>query len=296
LEKKMSIATESIVDSVRSAFGFEVEKFPLAGPDGLHTPWYGLFRSDNGGVVGNGSVSSKYVPHTTEDVIALVDAASVVFEGVADVDCYFRDGHYVVIQPTKEQRFQIHQADSVFPRIMIRAGYDGKAFKASIGSFRDLCSNLHIMRKVSGVTVSIRHSSNLRDHMKSLIDQFQQLQTGWDSVTNAIQRMEANRVSMVNFLDAIYGKPDPDSKRSVTEHQNRTEAIFKRLQRETTARGETIGADFTVSGWLAFNAVQGFIQHETTRKGRNKGSDGAGLLLSLNDANVLKAEELALAV
>lgn len=292
----MSVATESIVDSVRSAFAFEVEKFPLAGPDGLHTPWYGLFRSDNGGVVGNGSVTSKYVPHTTEDIIALVDAASVVFGGVASVDCYFRDGHYVVIQPTKEQRLELCKADSVFPRLMIRAGYDGKAAKISIGSWRDLCANLHIMRSVHSSTVSIRHSSNLRTHMDALIADFQRLEKGWDSVTNAIQRMEANRVSMVNFLDAIYGKPDPDSKRSVTEHQNRTEAIFKRLQREAAARGETIGADFTVSGWLAFNAVQGFIQHDTTRKGRNKGTDGAGLLLSLNDANVHKAEQLALAV
>jgi hypothetical protein len=200
-----------------------------------------------------------------------------------------------VIEPTKEQRLEVFKSDSVFPRVMIRAGYDGKAAKISMGSWRDLCANLHVMRTVSSVTVSIRHSSNLRSHMDSLIADFQRLEKGWDSVTAVIQQMEANRVSMVDFLDAIYGKPDTDSKRAVTEHQNRTEAIFKRLQRELVARGETLGSDFMVSGWLAFNAVQGYIQHDTTRKGRNKGADGVGLLLSLNDANVLKAEQLALA-
>ena len=82
----------------------------------------------------------------------------------------------------------------------------------------------------------------------------------------------------------------------MTEHTNRTEAIFKRLQREVTLRGETMSSDFNVSGWLAFNAVQGYIQHDTTRKGRNKVSDGSNLILSLSDTKVAHAEQLALAV
>ena len=67
----MSIVKAS--DSVKAAFDFSVDKFPLAGPDGMTTPWYGLFRSDNGRVVGNGSVTDRYVPHSSDDVMALTE-------------------------------------------------------------------------------------------------------------------------------------------------------------------------------------------------------------------------------
>lgn len=293
----MSVASETIVDRVRSAFNFSVDKFPLSGPDGMRTPWYALFRSDTDSAIGNGSVTAKYVPHTTEDVIALCDAASVAFDGIAEVDCYFRDGHYVVIEPTKADRLSVFgEVDNVWPRVIIRAGYDGKAFKASVGYYRDMCRNLHIVRSVRSSQVSIRHSGSLRSRMDDLIAQFSMIRKGWSSVGEAIARMERNRVSMVNFLETLYGKPDPDSKRAVTEHTNRTEAIFKRLQREANLRGETIGDDFTVSGWLAFNAVQGYIQHDATRKGRNRETQGASVILSLNDQTVFDAEHLALSV
>ena len=45
--------TANAIESVREAFDFTVEKFPLSGPDGLKTPFYGLFRSDNSKLVGN---------------------------------------------------------------------------------------------------------------------------------------------------------------------------------------------------------------------------------------------------
>ncbi len=286
------------VNTVRESFAFSVDKMPLSGPDGLRTPWYALFRSDTGTVVGNGSVTSKYVPHTTEDVVTLCEAASVAFDGIADVDCYFRDGHYVLIQPSKEQRLAVFgTADNIWPRVMIRAGYDGKAFKASIGWWRDQCKNMHITRQVRDNTVAIRHNGNLRSRMDELIEQFGQLKNSWASLENLVRTMESNRVNMVNFLDAIYGKPDESSKRAVTEHKNRTEAIFKRLQREIAATGrDPLGDSFEVSGWLAFNAIQGYVQHDTTRKGRNKNSDGAGLILALDNADVQLAEQLALAV
>jgi hypothetical protein len=292
-----TVSAPSTLDTVRDRFNFSIEKFPLGGPDGLRTPWYGLFRSDTNEVVGGGSVTAKYVPHTTDDVLALCEAASTVFEGVGEVNCYFRDGHYVFVQPSVEQRKEVFgTADNVWPRLMISAGYDGKAFKASIGYYRDLCRNMHIIRAARETTVSIRHTCHLRSRMDELIGNFQTLQGSWKNVGIMIDRMENNRVSMVNFLDALYGKPDEASKRSMTEHRNRTEAIFRRLQNEVSRTGrDPIGSDFTVSGWMAFNAVQGYIQHEKTLKGRNKNAEGFNILRSLSDTVVQRAEELALA-
>lgn len=292
-----SVSTTSTTDVVRESFNFTVDKFPLSGPDGLRTPWYALFRSDTNQAVGKGSITSRYVPHTTEDVVAIRDAVETAFDGIADIKCYFRDGHYFVAEPTKQQRLEIFGTDTVWPRVVVSAPYDGKAFKASVATYRDMCRNLHIMRATGkATTVSIRHTRGLREHMDELIQQFSQLRSGWDSLVTTIRRMAENQVQMVDFLDQIYGRPDEKSKRSITEHENRTKAIFKRLQNEAAKCGQTIGDDFKVNGWLAFNAVQGYIQHTVTRKGKNKGSADSKLLLSLTDPKVYEAEALALAV
>ena len=45
------------LDVIKSEFDFEVNKFPLSGPDNMKTPFYGLFRSDDMSAIGGGSVS-----------------------------------------------------------------------------------------------------------------------------------------------------------------------------------------------------------------------------------------------
>ena len=67
----MQVLSNEVSTKVSEAFNFTVDKFPLSGPDGMRTPWYALFRSDTESVVGNGSVTSRYVPHQTDDVLAL---------------------------------------------------------------------------------------------------------------------------------------------------------------------------------------------------------------------------------
>lgn len=296
-----SFASPSILDRVQNEFNFTVDKFPLSGPDGLRTPWYGMFRSDNNEVVGSGSVTSRYCPHQTDDILALVEAASSVFEGVYNVECYFRDGHYVAIEPTKAERYAIFgTADNVFPRVVIRAGYDGRAFNAAMGYYRDACRNLAIMKQVAGTVVSIRHTSGLRTKMNSLINSFNLLRESWSTLTNTIGRLESSRVSLADFLRGVYGEPEADSGRAATIHRNRTEAIFNRVidERLRTGRGE-IGPDFMVSGWEAFNAVQGFVQHEATRKSSARGAAANGfgrIIAAANDAAVQRAERLALSL
>ena len=151
-----NIQSADVSASVRSDFNFDVEKYPLSavmGTEVLPTDQYGLFRSDTGYLNGVKSVSPRYVPHTTDDVCALVDAAGEAFDGEIACDTHFRNGHYVSIAPTAEQRrsiFKDRDTDNVWPRVMINAGYDGKAFTATMGYFRDACSNLAMMRMKEG--------------------------------------------------------------------------------------------------------------------------------------------------
>jgi hypothetical protein len=302
-----NIQSQDVSASVREAFNFNVEKYPLSavmGTEVLPTDQYGLFRDDTGYLKGVKSVSPRYVPHTTDDVCALVDAAGEAFDGEIACNTHFRNGHYVSIEPTAEQRTAIYNetdSDNIFPRIIINAGYDGKAFSATMGYFRDACSNLAMMRRVSGTTVSIRHTSGLRGHMNDLIATFNTLKDSWGNLTTVIRSLESTDVRMADFLNEIYGQPTPEaialaatgqSVRAVTTHQNRTEAIWKRLNRERVTTGRPQMTN-TVSAWEAYNAVQGFVQHDAQAKQGFKGSFDR-ILRASNDANVRKAEKLVL--
>jgi len=291
-----TISSDQVSSKVRDAFNFSVDKFPLSGPDGMSTPWYALFRSDDSKVVGNGSVTDRYVPHTTDDVCTLVDAAGEAFDGNIDVKCHFRNGHYVDIKPTKADRLKVYgERDNVWPRVILQAGYDGKAFRATMGYYRDACKNLSMMSQVNGTSVAIRHTSGLRGHMDSLIQTFNTLKDGWKNLTDVITNLQSRDVQMVDFLNAIYPQPAEDaSKRAATVHRERTESIFRRLQRERFDTGRpTIGTDLKVSAWEAYNAVQGFVQHDAQSKTGFK-SDFDRILRASRDANVKHAERLVL--
>ena len=302
-----NIQAQDISASVREAFSFDVEKYPLSaimGTEVLPTDQYGLFRSDTGYLKGVKSVSPRYVPHTTDDVCALVDAAGEAFDGEIACKTHFRNGHYVSIQPTNAQRLAIYKdadTDNVFPRIVINAGYDGKAFSATMGYFRDACSNLAMMRMVEGTNVSIRHTSGLRGHMNELIATFNTLKNSWGNLTNIIQRLESTDVRMTDFLNEIYGQPTAEqlalaatgqAVRAVTTHQNRPEAIWKRLNRERNLTGRPQLTN-TVSAWEAYNAVQGFVQHDAQAKEGFKGEFDR-ILRASNSKEVRAAEKLAL--
>ena len=132
--------------------------------------------------------------------------------------------------------------------------------------------------------------------MDELVNDFAQLGKGWEAVQAAVVRMESREVVLTDFLKEVYGDPDSDSKRAVTVHKNRTEAIVRRLLGEQVRSGRPqMGGDFRVSAWEAFNAVQGYVQHEATRK-NGFNSDMDRLILANKDTAVHRAEVLALSV
>lgn len=288
---------DTIGTKIRAAFPFEIEKSPLLGPQGQGTPYYGLFRQDTGVAVGYGSVSERYEPHTTDDVVAVCEAAAVAFDGAAEVKTHFSSGHHVVIQPTRQHRLSVYGGrDSVWLRLVLDAGLGGRqSFKFSLATYRDMCRNLAILRQATGTTVSIQHTSSLRHEMDALVAQLSLLREGWQSVEEVISRMESNQVRLADFLTSLYGEPDRDEPRAVTIHKNRTEAIVRRLLNERAIAGRpALGEDFIVTGWEAFNAVQGFVQHDASRVGNP--SSVARALRALHDPRVAAAERLALAV
>ena len=114
----MNVKFNEIAETVRNAFDFEVMKLPLSGADNHYTPWYGLFRDDTGDYVGSGSISERYVPHTSDDVCALVEAAANIFDGEVNFNAISRMGiMYQSLQLTTIVLLLWVQTINVSPRI-----------------------------------------------------------------------------------------------------------------------------------------------------------------------------------
>jgi hypothetical protein len=300
-----TVSASEISASVRSDFNFEVDKFPLFGPDNIKTDQYGLFRSDTGYISGVKSVSPRYIPHTTDDVCALVEAASDAFNNEVECTTHWHQGHYVSVAPTRAERKEIFGTnDNIFPRIIIRAGYDGQAFSGTMGYYRDACKNIAIMRSVSETTVSIRHTSGLRSAMSELVSTFGKLSKGWEHLKEVAAELQTREVRMIEFLDQIYGRPTPEqlalaatgqSVRGVTVHENRTRAIWTRLNRERSMTGRPTMVGDKVSAWEAFNAIQGYVQHDAQSKEGFKG-EFSRILRAANDSSVREAERIVMAL
>ena len=292
-----TLTTDTALETVQNTFNFSVDKFPLYGPDNMQTPHFGLFRSDNSECVGK-TVSARYVPHNTDDILAITEAAAEAFDGDTNVRCHFRNGHFVQFAPSNEDRrdmFNVAGGDNIFPRFMVNGGYDGRGFKAEIGFFRDMCLNLSMMKSVESFSRSIRHTSGLRSQMTDLIGAFSMLKESWCDLTAMIKQMSQQTVDMRDFLCEIYPEPVEDAgKRGVTVHKNRTELILKRLSGEM--RRSNVDFDLrNPNAWLAYNAVQGYEQHDATRR-KSFNNDFDRVLKAGNSQAVYKAEKLALAL
>jgi hypothetical protein len=288
----MDIETSGIADKVREFFPV-VSKCRLHGPDGLKTHYYGLFRMDCGKAIGSGSVSGTYTPHSSEDIVALCSAAEGVFGEMADVELTFRDGHYVSIAPTRQQRLAVFGTDTVWPRIIITARY-GECFRASVGLYRDCCRNLHVMHSVQGTTVTFRHTSSLRSKMDDLIADFGCLRGGWDALSAQIRTMAQTQLDTADFLNRLYPLKPTASANAETRHRRRTEAIIRRVARERLAVGREPTDLGSATAWELWNAAGGYIQHQKPRRGFTTNFDRA--VLAIEDADLRRAEALAMAV
>ena len=257
---------DNVLETVADSFDFSVDKHPMVGlvrGQLLETNQYGLFRSDNSEHVGR--VCAKgYVPHTTDDVLALTEAACNVFEGDVAVRTHFDHGHYVDITPSDENRIAVFKGqDSVFPRFMINGSYNGRGFSATLGYYRDLCKNLAMMRKVSQNShVSIRHSSNLRSRMDSLIETFSTLKEEWQTMSGLIAELTEIPLNVESFMRSVYPEPEGSS----TEYENKISKVLMRLAVESNRLNLPDPlATREASAWMLWNAVQGYEQHDSIR-------------------------------
>lgn len=282
----------SIADQIRDAFPFEVNRFPLLGPDHMATPYYGLFRSDNGVCVGR-AVSAKYHPHTLDQVINLAEAAAQAFVTPATVDCTWRGStHYVVVDPGIDFRRSILGNDTVFPRLIVDAGHKDSAFHVTLGYYRDLCDNLSMLESVDSVRVSIPHLATMEAEVEDLVERCRDVAGRWGSMVDLMKAMADKQIDIQSYLAEVLPRPKT-SRRSEKYHYDRINAIVQRANEERERLGIPKGSDNKFSGWLLYNSVQGHMQHDQRRVGEPVGLARASM--TWDSSIVRRAERLALA-
>ena len=286
----------SILDQVRSEFNFEVVKRPLVGSLGsesVDTAWFGCFRNDSWRPVGPGSVKEGYCPHTTDDVVTLVEAAIGAFDrGVTNVVTDFNDGHFVKIMPSRETMKLIAGEDVVYPCLLVQAGYGGGgSFKCTLGLERPLCSNMEIFETVKSIKFCHKHTRNLRSRISYLRESFAGLNEGWVNVGKAIDRAAATKVSIKEMVLAVYGEPS-NTDRSRTMHMNRMESIVERLfnERHRGNYSQDVTDEDEANAWEMYNAIQGYQQHNAIQRGKR--SELQRAILANNSPAVKTAERL----
>lgn len=293
----MSIAfANNVEEKIRSTFG-ETMKLPLMGPDNMPTPHYGICRTDIEGPEAwfPRTMKRGYQEHTLDDVVDICRIAAEGF-GLKDdqikVDCCWgKNGHRVSIAPTNEHRRTLARGeDSLWPRFVLRADF-GFKFIASAGMFRDACSNLQMMRKVQGTTVSLRHTGGFRDHFDSTVDEFRTLAAKYDNIVEAANKLNERRVDTAEFLAQMFPPPAEASTESkISRHKKHIGQMIDRLQREQLKTGVEVSAR-RATPWQLANMVTGFIQHDKTRVGKPNAAERA--FMALDDKTCDKAWDLA---
>lgn len=296
----MMTATSTLSATLRETFNFEVVKLPMVAVNGenlLNSDDFGLYRNDDWTQVHSRPVKKTYRPHTTEQVVTACEVAESIFSE-CQARCHFHRGHYVQLTPSRDYRKSVYGTlDNVFPVLLIHAGYDMKAWVASLGFYRDACMNMARLQSVVSTSVRIPHLSNLDDDIAEMTQSFELLESSWGDLVHFIGRMQATTVSMNTFLSKVFGPcpvvSDSVTIRMVNNYQERQEAIIRRVSGESVMTGRGL-YNGTVTVWEAFNAVQGYYQHDAPRMGE-RGSF-ARLLKANDHPSVQAAERVAVAL
>ena len=287
----------------------QLEKFPkhitkrmLFGPSGEETGVYGLFDEHNR-FVGRGSVTDRYVPHQLEHVRPIIESVLGLpgFEE-PDVRAEWKSGHYIRIRPNDSYRREIIKGDTIWPQLDLWFGLGGLPARGRLALQRDACSNLMMVRNSSEINFSIKHTKSLETRIATIQDQFHSIVAKWDEVVDHCRNMHAKRINLKHLLAEIYPAPKSDAKQSTTKHNDKINAIWSRVMRESHKLNlETPSlANPITTGWMAFNAIQGYRQHTASRngeKGMTKDQKEFNRSVSvLEDSTVQRAEELILSM
>lgn len=236
------------------------------------------------------SKGENYFFQSREDAI---DQAVTAFQAVKAMggDCIemrasFNKGYSVSFTQKiemKNRRFMFEN-DILFPTYNFNFSYDSVS-RGGGGVERIICSNLLTTSRIAGFSFCFRHTKNAGERVLTIEAGIAEIVKNWGEFLNYCEEMGRKNVNLLEVYSKVWGDK-PEAGRKLTTWGDRLAEIRLRLNREANALGIN-----PTNGWLIFNAIQGYLQNDTTRKIDD-------ILVRADQANnskeLLKAESLIL--
>lgn len=262
------MTTATLSQQLHTAFPYEVERAPLYAGDGSQVQHFGLFRrpddpeSERFNDCVGAAVKKGYTPHTRADLGRILDAVAEAFPEDGDFRTEFtwRDGHRILIEPTRAYRKELADGSQIWPVVFIDASYNGTA-SGSVGLHRDTCANLMRIDKLATSRFGIRHTARLGLAVDEVCKSFRELGKHWPQIVATAQQLDTVKVVPADMLAQIFGPKPEDNKRAATNWEKTIGDIGYRI------RTETDNFRRAPTAWTLFNAVQGWSQHDRRRVG-----------------------------
>jgi hypothetical protein len=114
-----------------------------------------------------------------------------------------------------------------------------------------------------------------------------------NKIVTTIDNSTDRKVNLVDFIREVYPLESDASNNTRGRHERRVEAIVSRVVRESRQLGQPIEDFRQVSAWMAYNGLQGYVQHDARRN--NNPSNNHRMSMALEDKAVARAAQLAFA-
>ncbi len=294
-----SIMDMSEVDAyLEDAFDFDVIKRRMYDPDMKTTPHYGLekFHSVSKREWLPHTFKEGYIPHTLDHVKNLVRAYEYAVGSIGDVQCAWDNAHVVVLRSLPGHSVDIN-GHVVEPTMMIRAGYDSTAVVSRLGLFNHVCANgLFNLDRDRSMSTRITHNAMMEGRIETLARSIEGLSDRVEEAVGAVRTASTVNVSLSEFVREVYPLSTDASSRTRYNYESRVESIMMRVIRERAIRGFSLlecSGNPKVSAFDAYNAIQGYEQHQARRK--NVKNTTERMVRAVDNKFVRKAASLAFA-
>ena len=267
---------------------WQVETWPMMafGPEGDRVEaegHYATVRTDTGSVLG--AVGRNYEPIQNRELAEFAEALAEQGDVVrCETAGSIRGGKRVWFL-LRGASFSVRGDGETVPYILVANGHDGTcAMRCIPTSVRVVCSNtLHLVLPGKSGSLGrdagfvVRHSGDVAGKVEAAKRALQLYGRSLESsreVMASLASRSVTRKQVQDFWLDVYQRvqsPVPADPRTAGEKMQRTlaeRAMGKMAERFDAERGD--GCD--ASGWLAFNAVSGWLQHDRPVQAKGEGA------------------------
>lgn len=240
-----------------------VENLEALDGDVINFPFYGLVTSDGKQVPLDRSISAKYGFHRRAHFRKGLEAGVAALGGECRVNAYWNDGYFATLERLDDEAYQVsgNPRDIVRTKFWLHMPYSSSC---RIGLCMDVavCRNKMIWQTMKSTVRTVRHCLSFDDLFENVVRDFEAVGRARGPMLERIQLLSEKVVDINKFgVHAMATGPEMSK-----QLENRFRALSNRVMREYDALGYGIPNLERVSGWRVYNALQGYFQHEATRK------------------------------